>query len=142
MWILGRKLCDLDTFREAFIKLLFSGACVLQSGTACRLVVTNEQSPENMGVRMIDRTLEWFDDGMLSLTALSMICHALDIPASPSQEKRSLLCRMSSRRRMLLKDVDAPHNSLDHLVPSLDLKSVDATHGLTFSKKETHDDHF
>ena len=136
---------DVDTFRDAFIKHLFSGACVLESGTACRLVATNEQSPENMGVQMIDRTLEWFDDGMLSLAALSTICRALDIPASASQEKRSFLRGMSSRRRMLLKDVDALHNSLDHLVPSMGcrssvkvLKSVGAAHGLTFSKKDTH----
>ena len=138
---------DVDSFRIAFVKHLFSGACVSQIGPGCRLVVTNEQSLEIFGINMIDATLDWVDKGVLTLADYSVICSSLEITTTSSHKKRALHSAMSNRRRLFLNTLDALDHSLKDLVPSLGttssvklLRSVGAAHGLKLSPKESKDD--
>ena len=138
---------DMDALCTEFIRHLFYGACVSCQGSQCRAVVTGERLPESMGIRVLDSTLRWVEQGELTIDDLARVCRSINIQPSAKNKKRSLLTKLTERRRLLLDVVDVAALALPELLCRLGsgsslkvVKSVAAAHGIDASEVTTKDD--
>jgi len=113
------SLTSVGAFRTGLIKHIFSGGCVAHHGSGCKVVVRGEEWQQSMGIRVIDITLEWAKQGVLTVKELGYICGALDETSSARNKSRSLTSRLTEVRRRLLSTMDAAALSLPELLPCL-----------------------
>lgn len=137
-------LTDVDALRAAFIRHIFSGDCVSRRGDGCRMVVNNEEWPHSMGVRLIDDTIRWVEQGLLGTDEFVRTCECLNITTQVVNKKRSLMTKLIDRRRQLLSMSDAAALSLPDLLPQLVssssmkmIKSVGAAHDVEITENDT-----
>ena len=102
-----------DGARAELLRHLFSGCCVLQHSTGCREVVSGEKWSHPIGIKMIDLTCQWVDEGKLTTDDLGYICEALDGVTYAGQQRRSLLSKLANRRRLLVSALDVASASLE-----------------------------
>lgn len=126
---------------------MFSGTCVLCPGSGCTAVVKGEKWPQTMGIRVIDSTLQWVEQDVLTVEGFVRICGALGIKSSASNRKRSLMTKLVDRRRQLVETVDESTCLVDKLVPNLRgssslsvVRALSAAHGLDIPDSTCKDD--
>lgn len=137
---------SVDALRMELIHHIFSGTCVSNDAPGCKAVVSLERWPQSMGIRVIDSTLEWVDQGTLSTTSFEQVCKGLGIETKTVNKKRALTKMLVNRRWDLLNAVDAESLSLDCLVPQLGcsssmkvVRSIGVSHGIDMSDGTTRD---
>lgn len=86
-----------DGVRAALIQHLFSGECLVRGGPQCKDVVCGEQWPQQVGIKVIDLVIRWVDSNQLSTKDLRYICASLDLPASNTNQRRSLLSKLMTQ---------------------------------------------
>jgi len=140
-------LTSVDAFRKGLIKHIFSGGCVAHRGSECKIVVSGEEWEQSMGIRVIDSTLEWVRQGVLTIKDMECICVALDKASNAKKQLRSLTRKLIDVRRELLSAMDAASLSVPELLPRLgntsSAKVVDAiadAHDVNVLDSETKED--
>ena len=125
------RVATADGAREALLEHLFSGDCVSHKGVECKAIVQGERWPQSVGIRMIDLLAEWTDNRKVSTKELEGVCKALGILPSATQLRRSLLSKLASRRRHLLRALDVAslplHEALVGCGSSSTLDTIQAT---------------
>jgi hypothetical protein len=120
-----------DGVRVGLLQHLFSGGCLLQQGDGCKGIVHGKGWEQSVGIKMIDLTSEWADSGKLSTRDLMCICRALGLLPSVTKQRRSLLSKLATHRRGLVKALDAARlsiqDTLHNLGSSSTLETLNAT---------------
>lgn len=98
------KLTTVECLRTGSICHIFNGDCVLHRGAECKGVFTSDACTHAMGIRVIYSTVQWVQQGVLAADELSHICDALDIETRAKRRPRSLLAKLTERRRDLPGD--------------------------------------
>lgn len=117
-----------DGARTALLQHLFSGGCSSGQGTQCRGIVRGERWAQSVGIRVIDLTLEWFDNGNLTVAELDQICLALGLTSSATKKKRSVLSKLAGCRRDLVNALDMSETSIEKTMH--DVASSSTSEGL------------
>ena len=140
-------LMTIDSFCFNFICHVFSGVCVSGDEPGCKTVVNHEWWPQLMGIRVIDDTLLWVEQGALSVQDFVCVCQALGITLSAADKIRSLTKQVVGHQLELVDVLDAAALSLIDLVPitrstftAKMVKSISAAHGIGIAENDTKED--
>lgn len=87
-------ITSLGSVHAALIEHIFSGACVLNEGSGCKEVVSNEKWPPAMGIAIIDAVLKWMEQGILSMEEFTHMCGVLGMASDSKQQRRSLIIKL------------------------------------------------
>lgn len=83
---------SVDALRTEFLCHIFSGGCVSSGARGCKGIVNMEEWSQSMGIRVIDSTLQWVEEGSLSVEDFVTLCKSLGLE-STAKNKKILLTR-------------------------------------------------